>query len=38
MIILETDADPETEEYQQDVAQIKSWLAARYEDYVVEMR
>ena len=38
VIILETDADPESEEYQQDAAQIKNWLAARYEDYVVEMR
>ena len=38
VIMLETDADLETEEYQQDAAQIKSWLAARYEDYVVEMR
>ena len=37
MIMLETDADPETEEYQQDAAQIKNWLAARYEDYVVEI-
>ena len=38
VIILETDADPESEEYPQAAAQIKNWLAARYEAYVVEMR
>lgn len=38
VIMLETDADPESEEYQQDATQIKNWLAARYEDYVVEIK